>query len=128
MIAFHDTDSAEDGKLPRMYAERRYQQIRRVFLTLEIVGAFRFGADLETVTEDVNDASGESWCSRTILRDLLFLQDVGLVEYIRGHKCWRSAGRVKFVRGAVASLDEPEIWTPEPCRAGRNGIRMKPAA
>ena len=62
---------------------------RRLFLAVQVLQGFRFGADLETVRQDVKEASGESYHQRTTRRDLQFLEDAGLAEFRHAYGCWR---------------------------------------
>ncbi len=59
--------------------ERRLRQLQRVLLLIELLSPLRYGATINELNTEVADAIGEfSW--RTIHRDLLALEILGLVE------------------------------------------------
>ncbi|MEM6692957.1 MAG: hypothetical protein AAF664_26245 [Planctomycetota bacterium] len=63
------------------YSEGRLVQARRLFAVAAILAGARTGfLSVDNVTEKLREQSGETWCSRTISRDLNALDTLGVVE------------------------------------------------
>lgn len=75
------TDNFDDGPL-EFSGERRYVQSLRVLTLAELLRQFRFGITLAYIVAEIYERTGESWCERTIRRDLQFLRSANLVEEI----------------------------------------------
>lgn len=75
---------------------RRYRQLRRVLLILELLAPLRYGASLPDLRTDVVDALGPIH-ERTILRDLQTLESIGFVERRGGQWVYVRSPRSKFL-------------------------------
>ena len=59
---------------------RRGQLIRRALVTVDVMAPCRRGKTASQWRRLVNERMGESYCTRTIRRDLLAMAEIGLVE------------------------------------------------
>ena len=59
---------------------RRYRQLRRVLLLVDLLAPLRFGASIPALARDYREFSGDPVCERTIRRDLAALLEIGMVE------------------------------------------------
>ena len=81
---------------------RFYAQLDRVHAVTRIFARNRFPARLDYLQAAVNDETGMEWCSRTIRRDLEFLESLQVVEQEPiGWKLRRDAWRM-YVAGQEA--------------------------
>ncbi len=76
-----DRYPANDGRLKRM---------ERVLITIGLLSPLRYGSDCESLRRDLNDA-GYAVCERTVWRDLLMLERIGMVRKI-DRKRWQWCG------------------------------------
>lgn len=90
-----------DSEYADPYELRRYSQMRRVLITIEILRDRRYGLSIEALNRFVNDRMGEAFHYRTTKRDLIFLEAIGYVSQDKPHR-----GNYRFVeqqRKTIAS-------------------------
>ncbi len=65
---------------------RTHEQLRRVLTLIGQLSLNRFGHSLSEIRSQLNEATGISFCERTVKRDLQLLEELGLVE--QGGRNW----------------------------------------
>lgn len=74
-------------------SQSRYTQFLRLFYLAESLRGLRYGLTVADIREEVSERMGQSWCERTIARDLESLAGLALVEQaFDGRWCWAAAG------------------------------------
>jgi hypothetical protein len=69
----------------------RYRQLERMFLLIELIAPLRYGATIGEIAGDVRAEIGD-YCERTIRRDLLALQELGVVERLASREPHSTGG------------------------------------
>lgn len=100
--------------------ENRLRMLARTLVIAEVLGNSRSvsGVSLATLTEEVNERLGESYCHRTIRRDAQALELAGIVYKEDCQWYWHDTQRSRPLRslaGAMAKLErakEPD-WGPD---------------
>lgn len=84
---------------------RRYAQLERILLVIELLAPLRCGATLKELAADVNDELGTDYHVRTIRRDVEALATLGMIECteggIRGRVSARFRWRDRSIRAVV---------------------------
>lgn len=70
---------------------RRHGIYRRILILIDTLAPLRRGITVEDLCNEINEVTGETYCTKTILRDLIALHAVGVVtkEFKRVHKVGR---------------------------------------
>lgn len=95
-------------------AEGRLVQARRLFAVAAILAGARSGfLSVDNVTEKLHDQSGETWCHRTIGRDLNALDTLGVAERSGEEKTTGNRPRFYRWRGHSDTLTRVILQTAE---------------
>ncbi len=68
---------------------RRLRQLQRVLAIIELIGPLRFGATVNEIGHELPDITGQAYHPRTVERDFLALEEIGLVERVKIGDRWR---------------------------------------
>jgi Fe2+ or Zn2+ uptake regulation protein len=59
--------------------KRRHSIYRRILILIDTLAPLRRGISAEDLCETINEITGETYCTRTIYRDLVALHEMGVV-------------------------------------------------
>ena len=85
-------------------APHRQRQLARVLHLVDLLAPLRNGATLSELRHDLHDVVGVPVCERTVRRDLIVLQDLGMVSRrADGRWVWSNRRAVSHAIRAEAS-------------------------
>ncbi len=116
MIAFN---SSNRRNYDRELSERQQAKTVRALQLVDLLAPLRYGKSTHEIARRYNDKHGTRWCARTIQRDLMMLQSMGLAE--RCEHGWRLLLRTsEALQAAAIAIDaidaqptssDVEVWT-----------------
>lgn len=59
---------------------RRYRQLQRVLLLIDLLAPLRYGVELQHIVSDIRDIGQFTVGTRTVYRDLQAIESIGIAE------------------------------------------------
>ena len=110
---------------------RRHNTVRRIITLIDVLAPLRKGATAGDLTRKVNDATGDDYSYRTIQRDLLSLEEIGMVFCLDSKKSTRkmpdgwlwflNLSRSKVLEELAIERECSRNSTPVKCSVGNTG-------
>lgn len=80
-------------------SENRLLQVSRILMLIDLLAPLRYGATIADLVQDVSESMEQSFCDRTIRRDLNMLETLNVVQLTREY---RNGSRLKTLVARIS--------------------------